>query len=262
MRSLRERLSDSRPLWGTQTFLGSPIAAEILGGAGFDFIFIDFEHVPFGLETLYAVVSSCESAGTPALVRMPEFDRTLTKKVADMGPGGLLFPMVKTAEEARAIMRALLYPPAGNRGFGPMRAVRWGMDDEAAFAEMHVQKSVRMIQIEHKETVANLSEIMRDPFIDAYIFGPNDLAASMGHICDVFHPQVQQEIRQAVRMLKDAGKRVGVSTVSDEPAVLHYWRDMGMDIFSCGGDTAFIKNKAARLLSILQQSEDTACDNR
>ena len=84
MKSLRERILNGEAVFGTQTFIGNPIAAEILGGLGYDFMFIDTEHTVFNMETLYAVVCAAESAGTPAFVRAPEKDVTYTIKVTTL----------------------------------------------------------------------------------------------------------------------------------------------------------------------------------
>lgn len=178
--TLREKLENGEILLGAQSFLGSKEAMEILGALGYDFVFICAEHPAVGTERMFDLVKYCEWAGTPALVRLPIYDPTYTKKVLDGGVSGVLFPMIKDVSDAEKAMDLCLYPPNGKRGFGPMSAVRWGLDDETAFVQKNVEGTVRMIQIEHIGAVECIDKLAENPWIDAFIFGPNDLAASMG----------------------------------------------------------------------------------
>ncbi len=252
MNILREKLKSGKPLFGTQAFLGSKEVMEILGAMNYDFVFICAEHPAYGIERLYDLVKYCEAAGTPALVRLPEFDGTFVKKTVDMGVSGVLFPMIRSAEEAKRATDACLYPPRGTRGFGPMSAVRWGLDSESGFVKGNVDGTVRMIQIEHIDAVKNLEKIAANEYIDAYIFGPNDLAASMGHINDMYHPEVQNRIKEAVHILSRAGKRFGVSLASVEREQIAYWKGLGMNIFSLGADFAFVRDGANRAYESLR----------
>lgn len=242
---LREKLNSNDTLLGTQSFLASKEVVSILGSLRYDFVFLCAEHPACGTETMFDLVKYCEAAGTPALVRLPEFDRTYTKKVLDAGVSGVLFPMIRTAADAQQAMDMCLYPPHGRRGFGPMAAVRWGLDDEAAFVRENCQGTVRMIQLEHIDAIENLEEIVCNPWIDAFIFGPNDLAASMGHINDMYHEEVQSAIRKATGILTDRHKRFGVSLSSLDEQQLFHWKDMGMNLFSIGADFAFIRDGAS-----------------
>ena len=244
MNKLREKLKRGETLIGIQSFLGSKEILEILGNMGYDFVFICAEHTPYGTDKLYDLVHACQNAGTPALVRLPEYDVTFTKKTLDMGTKAVLFPMVKSAEEAKQCMDICLYPPYGKRGFGPMSAVKWGIESEKEFVEHNNDDLVRMIQIEHIDAVNSLEEIVKNKYIDAYIFGPNDLASSMGHICDMCHEEVRREIKRAVKILKDNNCVFGVSLGEVDLNKINWWKNLGATIFSLGSDFMFIRETA------------------
>lgn len=249
MENLRKRLEKGEYILGTHSFLGSTHTLEILSGLSFDFIFLCAEHTPCGTEKMYDLVKTCQKGGTHALVRVPQNDLTFTKKVLEMGVDAVLFPMIRTAEEAKLAMDACLYPPLGTRGFGPMGAVRWGLDSEKAFVDGNLNGTLRLIQIEHIDAVNNLEEIVKNPYIDGYVFGPNDLAASIGHICDMYHPEVKKELERAARILNKANKAIGVALVSYTKEDIDYWKKLGVRIFSLGSDSKYIKDSAIELYS-------------
>ena len=247
MNVLREKLKSKEILIGTQTFLGDKYVAGILGAMDYDFVFMCAEHTVYGIEKISDMVKYCEASGTPALVRLPEYDKTFTKKIIDSGVSSVLFPMIKSANEANEAMDVCLYPPYGKRGFGPMGAVNFGVKSEKEFVDTALDGMVRMIQIEHIDAIKNLEEIVQNKYIDAYVFGPNDLASSMGHILDVYNPQVQAVIQEATYILKQANKRFGVSLVNANEEQIQYWKSLGMTIFSLGADTAFVREGATKV---------------
>ncbi len=254
MLNLREKLKSKELLFGAQIFTGSKEIAEIYGSMDYDFVFLCAEHTPYGIETIRDLVKYTESGGTPALVRLPELDKTFTKKVVDMGASGVLFSMIKSKEDAKTALDMCLYPPYGKRGVGPMAATTWEMQDTKEFVLNNNENgSVRMLQIEHIDMVKDLDEIASNPYIDAFIFGPSDFAASMGYIMDFYHPEVEAEIRRACKILDKHNKRYGLSFGLMTDDRLKYWRDMGMTIFSIGSDFAYAKNGALNALETLRK---------
>lgn len=87
------------------------------------------KHSYLSLENLIGHIIAIKNTGTAVIVRVPQDDFTFAKKVLEMGVDGSIFPMVKTAEQAKKLIDYTLYPPYGNRGFGPMNAVDFGFDD-------------------------------------------------------------------------------------------------------------------------------------
>jgi 2-dehydro-3-deoxyglucarate aldolase/4-hydroxy-2-oxoheptanedioate aldolase len=246
---------------GMHVNLNDIAVSRIAGLAGYDFIWVDLEHSYISLENLMAHVIAIQAGGTAVIVRVPQNDLTFTKKVLEMGVDGIIFPMVRTAEEANELIASTLYPPYGTRGFGPMNAIRFGFDDAKAYTRNTKDHLCRFIQIEHVEAVENLEKIMENEYIDGYIFGPNDLSGSIGELCEVFEPGTTELIERSVQMLKKAGKYVGLSTGDTTTKTLTYWADFGIDMLSAGADYGFLQeaavNNRLNLERVMQASKDT-----
>lgn len=231
-------------LVGTHISMTDSIVSEILGRLGYDFIWIDTEHSENSYTSLRNHLTAVNAGGTPAIVRVSMNDYNHVKRVMEMGPDGILFPMINTAEEAKAAMEFCMYPPAGRRGFGPLRAVNYGIDDMDAYIAEANEKTCRFVQIETVTAVNNLPEIVKNPYIDGFFFGPCDLSGSLGELNNVFGEKTQREIRRAISIIKDAGKPVGVSTGSTDPEVTGFWHDLGINIISSGTDYDYIMRGA------------------
>lgn len=252
MNRLKEKLRNGKRLIGTHVWLKDPCVCDMLGQLGFDFIWVDCEHSYLALDD---VLTHLIAAGdTPVIVRLPQHDFNFTKKVLEMGPDGVIFPMVHSPEEAMELMRYTLYPPRGCRGFGPMRAVRYGIDDSLSYVDDDPNTLCRFIQIERASMAQAVPELLENPYIDGYIFGPNDLSASLGQTGRGMTEEAQRLIRQATEQLRAAGKHVGVSLGGTDQALLNHYADMGMNILSVGTDFSYILDGAKEALRRVQQA--------
>ena len=164
-----------------------------------------------------------------------------------MDPDGIIFPMIRDAEEANRVIGMTLYPPLGNRGFGPMRAIRYGMDDAKQYVDSKNLELCRFIQVEHVDCIENLEEIIKNPFIDGFIFGPNDLSASLGDFLNVYDEKTVSWIRRAINLLKSNGKYIGLSGGMDEETIA-FWKKMDIDILFAGADWNYICSAARQTL--------------
>jgi 2-dehydro-3-deoxyglucarate aldolase/4-hydroxy-2-oxoheptanedioate aldolase len=132
-----------------------------------------------------------------------------------------------------------LYPPYGSRGFGPMRAIKYGAADVKEYTSKKSMETLRFVQIEHIDFIDNLEEIVKIPFIDGFIFGPNDLSGSLSILGDVFDDKVTAAINRAIKILRDSGKYIGLAVgMSDD--VLKYWSQFDVDMITAGADWNFI----------------------
>ena len=111
---------------GTGLNLADPSVAELLASAGFDSVWIDMEHGPLGIETVLSHIMVLRGTDTAPLVRVPVNDLNVIKPVLDLAPAGLIVPQVRTVEAVEAAVAACKYPPVGQRGFGPRRALGYG----------------------------------------------------------------------------------------------------------------------------------------
>ena len=237
---LKQKIQNREKIIGTHINFSDPSVGIIAGLAGFDYIWIDMEHNYISFESLLAQIIAVKSSGTSVIVRVPQDDLTATKKVLEMGPDGIVFPMVKSAEEANRLISNTLYPPYGRRGFGPMNAVGYGARDTLEYVATNHKTMCRFIQIEHAEAVKNLDEIVKNEYIDGYIIGANDLSGSIGELCNTRGERTVALIRETIAKLKAHGKYVGLSTGDFSEENLLYWREMGVDMISAGADFDFL----------------------
>ena len=250
---LKERIKRQDKLIGMYVQLSDISIARIAGLAGYDFVWVDTEHSYMSYETLLGHILALRSTGTPVIVRAPQDDLTATKKIVELGVDGIIFPMVKTAQEANRLIASTVYPPNGERGFGPMNAIDYGFTPLADYLEHADDSLCRFIQIEHRETIENLDEIIKNPHIDGYIFGPNDLSGSYGMLGNVFCDHISQVIRTTTEKLHAAGKYVGIASGGYRAEVLEHWHSFHPDMLSAGADFDFLRDGALQNRQTLEK---------
>ncbi|WP_288027611.1 aldolase/citrate lyase family protein [Arthrobacter sp.] len=228
----------ARPLAGMWVCSGSPLVAEICAGAGLDWLLIDAEHSPNGLEGILAQLQAVHGYPVKAVVRPPANDTVLIKQYLDLGVQSLLIPMVHTADDAAAAVSAAHYPPRGVRGVGSAlaRSARWNrIPDYLAAAGDTITV---IVQIESREAVDNAAEIAAVDGIDAVFIGPSDLAASMGVLGQQEHPDVVAAVEHCITVAKAAGKPVGVNAFAE--ATARRYLAAGVDFILVGADVAML----------------------
>jgi len=228
----------SRPLAGMWVCSGSPLVAEICAGSGLDWVLIDMEHSPNGLESVLGQLQAVAAYPVTPVVRVPIGDIVTVKQVLDLGAQNLLVPMVSSPDEARAVVDAVRYPPRGRRGVGSAlaRSARWNrVEDYLANADDHVSL---FVQIETSEGVDAAAGIAAVDGVDGVFVGPSDLAASMGLLGQQTHPEVTAAALRAFDGVRSAGKPVGVNAF--DPAVARSYLDAGASFVLVGADVALL----------------------
>lgn len=214
-----ERLAEAdRTLYGGWVCSGSPVVAEIMAGGGLDWLLIDMEHAPNGLESVMAQLHAVSGYPVTPVVRVPAGETTIIKQVLDLGAQNILVPMVSTAQQAQDIAAMAQYPPAGVRGIGSAlaRSARWNrVENYLGDAADHVSV---FVQIETAEGVANAAQIAAVAGIDGVFLGPSDLSASMGLIGQQTHPDVVSAVKESFAAVTAAGKPAGVNAFDPSTA--------------------------------------------
>jgi 2-keto-3-deoxy-L-rhamnonate aldolase RhmA len=187
---IREKISAGKIPVGTHTAIGEPIVVDVLCNCGFDLIWVDSEHSPVDKRDVNLQIITIRGSGVAPFVRVPWNDPVLVKPVLEMGPAGIVFPFIRTVEEAKQAVASCKYPPAGIRGFGPQKAINYGAIDTYTYLETAKTEPWVIMQIEHVDGVSNLAEIIRIPGVDSIVVGPNDLSGSIGLIGQTRHPEV------------------------------------------------------------------------
>ncbi|GAA1349468.1 HpcH/HpaI aldolase/citrate lyase family protein [Falsarthrobacter nasiphocae] len=237
--TLRDRLASAdRPLAGMWVCSGSPLVAEICAGSGLDWLLIDMEHSPNGLEAVLAQLQAVAAYPITPVVRVPFGDTVTLKQVLDLGAQTVLVPMVESAAQARELVADVRYPPLGRRGVGSAlaRSARWNrVDDYLLDAAAHVSL---FVQVESAAGVAAAGEIAAVDGVDGVFVGPSDLAASMGLLGQQTHPDVVAAVRSVFAAVRAAGKPVGVNAF--DPEVARGYAEDGAAFLLVGADVALL----------------------
>jgi 4-hydroxy-2-oxoheptanedioate aldolase len=237
----KQALAARRPQIGLWLGLANAYTAEICATAGFDWLLIDGEHAPNGLPDVLAQLQAIAAyPASHAIVRVPVGDAALIKQTLDLGAQTVLVPMVDTAEQAAAMVQACRYPQndglGGIRGMAGSRASRWGLYPNYA-QEANAQVCL-LVQAETRTAMAHLDAIAATPGVDGVFIGPADLSASLGHVGDPNHPEVQAAIEDGIARIRAAGKAPGILT-SDAAQARHYLA-LGAVFVAVGLDTGIL----------------------
>ncbi|MBU1361151.1 MAG: 2-dehydro-3-deoxyglucarate aldolase [Gammaproteobacteria bacterium] len=246
--AFKKALVERRAQIGLWLGLADSYSAEICAGAGFDWLLIDGEHSPNGLRSVLQQAQAIAAyPGSHAIARVPvghgHVGTALIKQYLDLGVETLLVPMVDTAEQARDIVRAMRYPPTGVRGMGGARASRWGR--YPAYPREANDQVCLLVQAETREALANLDAIAAVEGVDGVFIGPADLSASMGHVGNPGHAEVQTAIRDAIERINRAGKAAGILTTDE--ALSREYLQLGALFVAVGLDTNLLARGTSAL---------------
>ena len=250
---LREKFSRHELVVGAHVFYNDPAITETFGYMGFDYVWIDGEHCAFDKASLLAHTVGAFAGNTASIVRVEWNDPVLIKPVLEMGIDGLILPMVCTAEEARSAVAACTYPPRGIRGFGPRRANQYGALPTKEYLENVEDSFLRILQIEHRNAVENIDEILSVEGIDALIIGPNDLSGSYGYLGDVTNPEMVKIYDLLAEKCKAAGMPFGVSLGPGDRDFIAQWIRRDVALISCVDDISAINMASADMLQYLNR---------
>jgi len=253
MNKLKEKLSRGEKALGTHILFNESRITELVGSLGFDYLWIDTEHTALSLDDVERHLFAARLADVTALVRIPWNDPVRAKPILEMGPGGIIFPMVNSYEDAQRAVKSCLYPPRGNRGYGPRRASFYGMIPLEDYLKQAENEILRIIQIEHIDAVRDLDRILTIQEIDAYIIGPMDLSASIGKIGQLDDPEVCALFDEIITKVHTAGKPVGVSLGLLDEAGIEKWKKRGVDLISLACESDFIIAQGSKLLESMKR---------
>ena len=239
---VKRMLKEGKKPAGAWLQLCSPMSAEILSRAGFDWLMIDMEHGPGDVLTLISQLQGMNGSDAIPLVRAPWNDFVAIKRILDAGVYGVMIPYINNRADAESAVRACKYPPEGIRGIaGSPRAAGYGQSGKAYFSRANDEILI-IAQIETATAVSNLDEILAVPGIDVIFIGPMDLATSMGHLGNPSNPDVQAMIAKAEAKVLKAKKVLGTISGSWEQAKELYQR--GYQVIMLMSDSESLANMA------------------
>ncbi|NLE83907.1 MAG: hypothetical protein GX603_05275 [Chloroflexi bacterium] len=208
MNNLASKKNRGSPLIGFNLAFPSPDMVEFMGILGFDYVFIDCEHIAFNIESVQACVRAAELTGMLSIARVIKNDPEVILGYLEVGVKGILVPHIKTATDAQAAVDAVKYYPLGKRGAGGRsRAAKYGADlpAEEYYKEVNASTFV-LLMIEEAEALKNLPEILEVPGVDYLDFGPHDMALSLGYTEAEDIGQVRELIKDAKEAVRNSDK--------------------------------------------------------
>lgn len=248
MKSFRKRLQDRELLLGGWMQIGHPAVAEIMARVGFDWVCVDLEHGAIDLESMTNIFRTLDGFDCTPVARLPLNDPVWIHRCLDAGARALIIPMVKTAEEAEDAVREAKYPPRGNRGYGYSRANMHGIDFDRSIQTANDDIAMIM-QIEHKDAIANLDAILDVPDVDGLFIGPLDLSGSMGITGQMDHPDMVAALKRYRDACADHKTTAGMHIVRPDDGNVWATIENGYSLIALGLDNVFIHEGAAAALA-------------
>jgi 4-hydroxy-2-oxoheptanedioate aldolase len=223
---VKAKLKNGEVAVGSILNIPSPRLAEVAALCGFDYVVIDQEHGPIGIDIVEDMVRAVELHNVVPIVRVPNLQSHLILHALDAGAMGLHIPNVNTADDARKAVRFAKYAPAGERGLAAVRAARYGLTEKLAdYCPRANDETLIIIHIESLEAVHNLHEMLGVEGVDVYFVGPSDLSNSLGRP-EVFDAAHQKVVDDTIRKIVTAGKVAGF--IAPDAEVTRRYIDMGV----------------------------------
>lgn len=233
----RDVLAGKR-LIGCWCALGSPVTAEILGLAGFDWLVLDGEHALNDVLSFVPQLMALKDSRSAPVVRPAWNDPVLLKRLLDAGFYNFLMPYISSREEAEKAVAALRYAPQGIRGVSVShRGNKWGTIKD--YHKLVNDQICCIVQIEDGKGLAALDDICSVDGVDAVFIGPSDLSTGLGHMLNPNHPEVQDAIRHIMERARAHGKSVGILAPLEEDA--RRYLKMGISLTAVGSDNGLLR---------------------
>ncbi|MFW5902998.1 MAG: HpcH/HpaI aldolase family protein [archaeon] len=225
---------------GTWLSIQNTTIVEVLSNLPLDWLMFDMEHGPADISSLQDLLPAV-SDDVVSFVRVPWKDKVMIKRALDLGFEGMLVPYVNNREEVEEIINAFRYPPRGIRGVGPRRAIEYGEKDMEEYYKNFEEDLIFGVQIETKESLNNLNEILSVDEVDMAFVGPYDLSANLGIFGELNHPDFEEAINEVLNECKNNGVTPGIYAGSREAA--EKWIDKGFSFVSLGQDFSNLREK-------------------
>lgn len=236
--TFKARLKSGESQFGLWVSLGDPSVAELCAGTGFDWLVIDGEHGPNGLRDVLAQLRAIGDK-TEAVVRTRDDNRAEIKQMLDIGARTLLVPMVDSADQAREVVRSVLYPPHGVRGVGAALARASDYNAIGDYLQTANDEVCVLLQVESVAGVASLDALLEVEGVDGVFIGPADLAADMGYLGHPGAPEVQEVVIDALTRIRAAGRAAGILT--SDRALAQGYVELGVEFLAIGSDVGVLR---------------------
>jgi 4-hydroxy-2-oxoheptanedioate aldolase len=219
---MKDKLLTGQPVFGVSVMFPSPHVVEMLGWLGFDWVLIDCEHGSISPESVELMAMAAERTGITAMARPWTNSPEAILQVMDRGVLGVQVPHVNTASDARRAVEAVKFHPLGTRGLAARtRPAHYGFGlSRADYVKEANRKTLVCVQLEEREALQNLDEILKVEGVDVFFVGPSDLSQSMGYPGRADAPEVRDAMERTFAAIVAEGKAPGCA--GDAQAVRGY----------------------------------------
>jgi 4-hydroxy-2-oxoheptanedioate aldolase len=244
----KEKLSRGETVYSMTVRLVRTVdIASIAYTAGFDSVYIDMEHSSFSLEAAGQICMACNHLGITPLVRVPGLDPSFIARVMDSGAMGIIVPGVESADEARALVRAVKHAPLGGRslaGAAPQLNYRT-LPPDRVVRELD-QASMVVAMIESQAGLDAVEDIAAVDGVDMLLVGANDLSVALGIAGQMDHPKVHDAYLRVIKACQANGKSIGIGGLGGWPDLIRQYLDLGAGYVSTGNDISFLSAAASQ----------------
>ncbi len=255
----KSAIKAGRKQYGIWNGIPHSYAAEILAGAGFDWVLIDAEHGPFEMNQIIVQLQAMSRYPVSPILRMRNADPVYMKPLLDAGIQSFIIPMVESGDTAEQMVKALRYAPEGTRGVGTAlaRAAKWNRVNNY-FKDANDQMCL-ITQVESVNGVEALGDILAVEGVDVVFMGPADLAGTMGHLGNPGHPEVKAVVKDCIHKIVKSGKTAGVLTSSKE--LIADYTAIGARMIGVGLDTIILAKATKELAEYYKPELTTVKSN-
>ncbi len=243
LEKFKRKIGADQTAYGCHVSSHDSSVSELVADAGYDFVWLDMEHAAMTMVDAMHHVVATRGTDCCSFIRVPWNASYLIKPVLDLAPAGVIIPMVNTAAEAVSAVKACRYPmDGGERGFALRRNNRYGQTPLSDYLEKSRSEPMVIIQIEHKDAVKNIDEILQVQGIDSVCIGPFDLSCSYnkpGQFDDAEVADAIDEIRE---------KTLKTDVLLGGLCMGPFWQNRFMHWKTLAGDSGLLYNNLVRLL--------------
>lgn len=248
--SFKQKIVAGQQLFGCWSALANPISTEVLGLAGFDWLVLDGEHAPNDISTFIPQLMALKGSASAPVVRPPQNEPVIIKRLLDIGFYNFLIPFVESKEEAEQAVASTRYPPHGIRGVSVSHRSNCYGTAADYFAQIDQNITV-LVQIESQQGVDNIDAIAATDGVDGIFVGPGDLSAALGYLGEPNHPEVQKVIQHIFARAKANGKPSGILAPAEADA--RRYLSWGATFVAVGSDLGIFRSATQKLCDTFKQ---------
>jgi 4-hydroxy-2-oxoheptanedioate aldolase len=250
----KRRLRDGETVYGCFIRYADASLAELVALQGFDFLILDGEHGTLEPRDAENMVRAAELWDVTPIVRVPANQPPVILRFLDTGAQGAQVPLVASASEAQAAVRAVKYWPDGARGLAGVRAASYGQRLSLGdYTRRANEETLVVVQIEIREALEHVPEIARTKGVDVVFIGPTDLSQALGVPGQTTHPLVEEAYETIIRGLEDSGVALGILVA--DAAGARAWKARGARYIAVTVDSLLVRS-AREVLAAVREEPD------